>query len=89
MLQPKGTLVVVHRADRLDELLAALRGKVGEITVFPLWPKAGRPAKRVLVRARKGVATPLALLPGLVLHEDDGRYTPIAQAVLRDGAALV
>ncbi len=88
MLRPKGTLVAVHRADRLDELLAALHGRVGEIVVMPLWPKRGRPAKRLLVRARKNLATPLTLMPGLVLHEADGRYTAEAEAVLRDGAAL-
>jgi tRNA1(Val) A37 N6-methylase TrmN6 len=88
MLRPKGTLVVVYRCDRLDDLLAALAGKVGEIVVLPLWPKSGRPAKRVLLRARKGVNSPLCLLPGLVLHEEDGRYTPAAEAILRDGAGL-
>lgn len=88
MLQPKGTLVVIHRADRLDDLLVALGRRVGDIMVYPLWPKPGRPAKRVLVRARKGVAAPMALLPGMVLHEEDGRYTQAADAVLRHGAAL-
>lgn len=88
MLRAKGTLTVVHRADRLDDLLAALRGRVGEVTILPLWPKAGRPAKRLLVRARKGVGTPLALVPGLVLHEEDGTYTRVAEAVLRRGAGL-
>jgi hypothetical protein len=34
------------------------------------------------------VATPLRLGPGLVLHEADGRFTPAANAVLRDAAAL-
>lgn len=89
MLRPKGTLLVIHRADRLDDLLAALRGRAGEIDIQPLWPKRGRAAKRVLVRARKGVATPLALSPGLVLHEEDGRYTVEAEAVLRGASALV
>jgi tRNA1(Val) A37 N6-methylase TrmN6 len=42
-----------------------------------------------LLRARKGLQTPLALLPGLVLHEEDGRYTEAADLVLRDGAGLV
>jgi tRNA1(Val) A37 N6-methylase TrmN6 len=88
MLQPKGSLVVVYRADRLDDLLAALNRKVGEIVILPLWPKADRPAKRILLRARKGVASPLTLLPGMVLHESDGRYTASAEAVLRQGAAL-
>jgi tRNA1(Val) A37 N6-methylase TrmN6 len=88
MLRPKGTLVVVQRSDRLDDLLAALRNRVGEIMIYPLWPKQGRPAKRVLLRARKGLNTPMSLLPGLVLHEDDGSYTPGADAVLRHAAGL-
>lgn len=88
MLRPKGSVSLVHRADRLDELLAALHGRLGEIVVFPLWPGGDKPAKRVILRARKGVATPLALRPGLVLHAADGAFTPAAQAVLRGGQAL-
>jgi tRNA1(Val) A37 N6-methylase TrmN6 len=88
MARPKGCITFIHRADRLEQLLGQLAGRAGEIAVFPLWPGAEKPAKRVIVRARKGVATPTRLLPGLVLHEADGRYTAAADAVLRDGAAL-
>ena len=88
MLRPKGTLVAIYRADRLDELLAALYRKVGEIFVLPLWPKAGRPAKRVIIRARKGIASPLTLSAGLVLHEEDGRYTKEAEDILRRAGAI-
>jgi tRNA1(Val) A37 N6-methylase TrmN6 len=89
MAKPKGSISLVHRADRLDALLADLRGQAGEITVFPLWPGGARPATRVLVRARRGSAAPTRLAAGLVLHETDGSYSAAAQAVLRDGAALV
>ena len=88
MLRPKGVLTVVFRADRLDALLAALHGKVGEVVLTPLWPKRGRPAKRVLLRARKGVASPFTLAAGLVLHEEDGRYTSWADDILRRGNGL-
>ncbi len=88
MVRPRGSVTVIHRADRLDALLAALAGRAGEIVLFPLWPGPGKPAKRVLLRARRDVATPLRLASGLVLHEPDGRYTPAADAVLRDAAAL-
>ena len=88
MLRPKGVLTVVFRADRLDALMAALHGKVGEIVVTPLWPKRGRPAKRILLRGRKGLATPLTLAPGLVLHEEDGRYTVLADDILRRGQGI-
>ena len=49
----------------------------------------GRPAKRVLVQGRKGSRAPLALMPGLILHEDDGRLSAAAEAVLRHGEALL
>ncbi len=91
MLRDKGSVTWLHRADRLDALLAALHGRAGEVVVFPLWPgppEAGKPAKRVIVRARKGVASPLRLLSGLVLHRGDGAFTEAAEAVLRDAAPL-
>ena len=83
-----GSVTFVHRADRLDELLALLHGRAGGIVVFPLWPRAGRAAKRVLVRAHRENATSMRLAAGLVLHGDDGRFTEGAEAVLRLGRAL-
>ncbi len=88
MAKPKGGVTFVHRADRLDDLVALMHGRAGGLVVFPLWPKAGREAKRVIVRARPGVRTPMRLSAGLVLHNDDGSYTKEALAILRDGAAL-
>lgn len=87
-VRPRGTVTFIHRADRLDALLGALEGRAGGIVVVPLWPKAGVAAKRVIVRARKGVATPLLLTAGLVLHGPDGKFTPAAERILREGAAL-
>ena len=89
MVRAKGSVTFIHRADRLDRLLAELSGRAGAIEFFPLWAGEGKPAKRVILRARKGVATPMRVLPGLVLHEADGRYTAAADAVLRGAAALV
>ncbi|MBI3708303.1 MAG: methyltransferase [Proteobacteria bacterium] len=86
--KPKGGVVFIHRADRLADLLAALASRAGGVVVFPLWPKTGVEAKRVIVAARKGVATPLRLAAGLVLHAADGRYSAAANAILRDGAGL-
>ncbi|HET6468397.1 MAG TPA: methyltransferase [Geminicoccaceae bacterium] len=89
LLRPLGRLTLVHRADRLDDVLAALHGRAGEVTLFPLWPKAEAPAaRRVIVAARKGARGPARLARGLVLHAADGRFTAAADAVLRDGAPL-
>ncbi len=90
MARRKGTVTIVHRADRLDALLAALWGRAGQTVVYPLWPRAGVAAKRVVVRSRKGVAGPLVLSPGLVLHHAGSRdFTPEAEAVLRHGEVLI
>ena len=88
-LAPGGQLVVVHRADRLPAVLASLDRVAGQIEIIPFWPRAdGKPAKRVVIRCRKGRRAPTALLPGLVLHETTGKFTPMAEAILRDGAGL-
>jgi tRNA1(Val) A37 N6-methylase TrmN6 len=83
-LKPKGRVFIIHRADRLGDILAALRPlKVGEVRVMPFWPMAGREATRVIVTARKDARTPLRIEPGLVLHHPDGGYTEPSEAVLR------
>lgn len=88
MLKSRGILTLVHRADRVDEVLAHLHGRFGGVVLLPVWPRAGEPARRVLVAAVRGGRAPATLAAGLVLHEADGGYTPAAEAVLRDGAAL-
>jgi tRNA1(Val) A37 N6-methylase TrmN6 len=85
---PKGRITLIHMPQILPELLPLLDRRFGAITLFPLFPKEGEPALRVIVQARKASRAGLRLLPGLVLHETDGRYTAKAEAVLREGAAL-
>ena len=90
MVRRKGSVTVIHRADRLDDLLTTLKPGLGDLAVFPLWPgENGKPARRVLVRGRKGVSAPLRLLPGLVLHGPGGGYTDAAEEVLRRAGNLV
>lgn len=87
-LRPKGRLVLIHRASRLSELLSALYGRAGDIRIMPIFPKQGQPAGRVLVDAGKDRRSPDTLLPGLVLHNEDGTYTDAALAILRRAEAL-
>ena len=87
-VRPRGTITVIHRADRLDEIVPALSESCGGLVVFPLWPRRNEDARRVIVRGAVNRDTPLRMAPGLVLHRDDGSYTPAAEAVLRAGAAL-
>lgn len=82
-----GRVTLIHRAERLDEILSLLRGRAGAIAVKPLAPSSGAPASRVVVSARKGSGAPLRLLAPLVVHED-GAHSEEADAILRGRAAL-
>ena len=84
-----GTITLIHRADRLAHLLAALGGKTGSFQIRPVHPFADSPAKRVILRAVKTGRAPLRLLPPLILHERDGaKHTARAEAILRGEAEL-
>lgn len=93
-LKPKGWLTMIHSADRVPDLLAALTPDFGAISLRPLVPRTGRAATRVLIRARKGARAPFCLLAPLVLHDgpahvaDRDDFSAPARAVLRDAAAI-
>lgn len=84
-----GVITLIHRSDRLADLLALLAPKAGSIRIRPVQPRAASPASRVILRAVRGGRAPLVLLPPLVLHPDgEGKHTPQAEALLRDAAPL-
>lgn len=85
---PKGTLTMIHRPDALGQLLDLLKDRFGGLNVYPLFPKEGAPASRIIVQGRKNSRAPLRFLQGLILHATDGSYTDEAEAVLRSGAGL-
>ncbi len=83
-----GSVTIIHRSERLSAVLAGLRQGAGDIVVFPLWARPGRPAKRTIVQARVGAKGPDVMHPGLCLLDADGNDSEPARKVLRDGAAL-
>jgi tRNA1(Val) A37 N6-methylase TrmN6 len=87
-LHSAGTLTLIWRADGLAEVLAVLGDRFGDVAVLPVHGRAGQPAIRVLVRARKGSRAPLTLLPGLMLNDATGRPTAEAEVILRDAQPL-
>ncbi|WP_457795635.1 tRNA1(Val) (adenine(37)-N6)-methyltransferase [Methylocystis sp. S23] len=66
LLAPGGTFAMIHRADALYECLAAARGRLGGVTVQPVYSKPGAPAARILVTGVKGSKAPTAVLEGRV-----------------------
>jgi len=88
-LRHRGTLTLILPPRLLEGALTAMRAAhVPGECVFPVWPKAGSPARFILLRGRKNGRAPLLLAAGLVLHTDFGTFRPEAEAILRGGAAL-
>lgn len=84
-----GRVLLIHRADRLADILEGLKRRCGSFAVRPVHPFADAPAKRVLVRAIRGGRAPLVLHPPLVLHERSGGHTAVAEAILQGEASVV
>lgn len=93
-LRPGGWLTMIFGADGLPEVLGALSPRLGSAMVLPLAARQGRAALRVILRARKGGKAPFRLLAPFVIHDgaahdgDRESYTPRANQVLRQAAAL-
>ena len=88
-----GHVTLIHLTERLPDLLAALEGRASAI-VLPLAARTQRPARRVIVQARKGGRAPFTLLPPLVIHQGDSHpgdgeyFTDQVRAIMRDLGAL-
>jgi tRNA1(Val) A37 N6-methylase TrmN6 len=88
-LKGGAALTLIHRAAKLPEILAGLEGRLGGVEIIPVRPLATEPAKRVIVRARKGSRAALRLLKGVDLHDRTGaKYTPETDAILNGEATL-
>ncbi len=83
-LKPTGTLTIIHRSDRLEEIVGHLvRLGWDDVTVKHL-----PPAARVLIRARRTGVPARRTSPPLVLHRPEGGYTEEAEAILRHAQPL-
>ena len=88
-VRPGGTVTLVLPASAASRGMAAMHtAGCGRLTLLPLWPKLGRDARLVLLQGRRGSQGTDRVMPGLVLHQPDGRFTPEADAVLRDGNGI-
>ena len=93
-LRPCGSLTVVHRTERLAEILLALAPRCGGVRITPLQSRLGQPAKRVVVRANKGSRAPLVLDAPFTIHaamRHEGDFEDLSEAalgILRHGHVL-
>jgi len=88
LLAPGGRFAMIHRADALPAIFAALERRLGDVAARPVYPRAGEDAIRVLVTGVKGSRAPARLAPPLTLHEADGSATAQAREVHEGRARL-
>ena len=88
-LRHRGTLTLILPPRLLEQTFLAARGAGINIeTIFPVWPKAGRAARFLLIQGRRNGRSPLVMAAGLTLHEADGTFRAEARSILRDGQPL-
>lgn len=88
LTRPKGAITAILPPEQLQLALQALAPEGQGAEIFPLWPKPGAAAKRIIIRTRMNARAPLQLHAGLILHTTAGKPTQEAEAVLRHGAPL-
>lgn len=86
--RPGGTVSLIYPASGIADIMAWMASGMGGVTIMPIHARADLPAMRILVQAKIASKAPAAILPGLVIHRDDGAYTDAAHAILRDMAAI-
>ncbi|MGO3170833.1 MAG: tRNA1(Val) (adenine(37)-N6)-methyltransferase [Bavariicoccus seileri] len=84
LLKTRGKAAIVHRPERLTELLSTL----GKYQLEPkrlqlIYPKVGKEANGVLIEVMHlGSANGLHVLPPIIVHEIDDSYTPLMKELL-------
>lgn len=75
-LKNNGILAIVHRSDRLIELIELFRKyKIEPKKIQLIYPKENTEANIVLIEGRKGGNAGLKILPPIIAHNEDGSYS--------------
>ncbi|MDF7636864.1 tRNA1(Val) (adenine(37)-N6)-methyltransferase [Leuconostocaceae bacterium ESL0958] len=84
LLKNNGKFFLVHRPDRLDEIMTALAARKLQVKRLQfVYGKADKPANMVLVEAIKaGKAGGLQVLPAIVAYDANNQYTKQVQDIL-------
>ena len=88
--RPGGGMALIARPQSVVEILQAMKGRFGAVTVMPVHPRLSKPAIRIVVTGIKGSRRQMELAPPLVLHEDDGgtKFTARAYAITNGRSSL-
>ena len=88
IIRPGGSLSMIYRTENLGDVLACTQGRFGGLEIMPVHSHADEAAKRIIVRGTRGSRAPLSILPGLVVHEDNGNFSPLAEKIFNGEATM-
>lgn len=88
ILKPGGTLIMIYRTEKLGEVIACSTGRFGGVSIVAVHSKEHEPAKRLIFKMKKGSRAPLKILPCLVIHNDEGGPTDVADSLLNGDARI-
>lgn len=88
MTRAGGQALMIHKAEALPRILAAMGPRFGRLRVLPIYARPDTSAIRVIIAGVKGSRAPLEIRPGLILHGEGNAFTPAASAILRQGAGI-
>lgn len=76
LLKNNGSLVLVHRTERLPEIIKIMKENNLEIKRLRfIYPKENENSNLILIDAKKNAKPGLKVLPPLICHKEDGSYT--------------
>lgn len=89
ILRPGGWVHLIYRSEMLGEIISSMQGRFGALSIIPLHARADEKAARVIVRGNRGSRANLSVLPGIILHEPDGKPTTFAEELINGKRRLV
>lgn len=70
----QGEVIFIYAVTALPQLLQSFTSRFGAVCVWPIAPRPGTHATRVLIRGIKGSRAPMRLQSPMVLHEGAGNH---------------
>ncbi len=88
-LKPKGYVYLIHKSERLQEILAILYNKgYQNVTIMPFCSKKLLPSNRIIVKVKKQKGGKTILLPNKIVHKDDNSFMEDIEDILYNGKSI-
>lgn len=84
-LKNNGTFAMVHRTDRLIEIIEDFKkNNIEPKRIRLIYPKSCQESNMVLIEGRKNGKTGLKILPPLIAHKENGEYTDEVKKMFKE-----